>query len=219
MKTLKLFAISMFLLSSAVAQTTYEKTMRSSLEQLFSQGDSKEGLLAVANKLERVAQAEKDKWQPVYYAALAYSWLATKEETLVEKDGRIDKAKQLIEEGLLRSPENVEFVTLQGYTDMLSLSFDPGTRGQTMSTRVFNTFGKAMKMDPENPRAKLFMAQMQHGTAQFFGQDTAAPCELFKSALKSFDEATDNGDFAPNWGKGQAEFMVKSCEEPPVQEN
>lgn len=219
MKTLKLFAISMLLLSPAVAQTAYEKTMKSSLEQLFSQGDSKEGLLAVANKLERVAQAEKDKWQPVYYASLAYSWLATKEETLAEKDTRIDKAKQLIEEGLLRSPDNVEFVTLQGYADMLSLSFDPASRGQSMSTRVFSTFGKAMKMDPENPRAKLFMAQMQHGTEQFFGQDTAASCELFQSALNSFEKATDNGDFSPTWGKGQAEQMVKSCEETAVTEN
>lgn len=209
----------MLLLSSAVAQTAYEKNMKSSLEQLFSQGASKEGLLAVANKLERVAQAEKDKWQPVYYAGLAYSWLATKEETLAEKDGRIDKAKQLIEEGLLRSPENVEFVTLQGYADMLSLSFDPGTRGQTMSTRVFNTFGKAMKMDPENPRAKLFMAQMQHGTAQFFGQDTSASCELFQSALSSFENATDNGDFSPAWGKGQAEQMVKACEKAAITKN
>ncbi len=219
MKNLPLLVICVLALSPVFAQTPYEKTMKASLEQLFAQSNSKEELLAVANKLERVAQAEKDKWQPVYYAALAYSWLATKEETLGEKDGRMEKSKQLIEEGLVRSPGNVELITLQGYDDMLSLSFDPGTRGQTMSTRVFNTFGKAMQMDPNNPRAKLFMAEMQYGTAQFFGQDTSASCELFKSALKSFNEAIDNGDFAPNWGKGHAEYMVKACEGAATTEN
>lgn len=212
MKTLTTLCVLMLALTVANAQTAYERAMKSGLEELFSQTNSKEQLLSVANKMERIAQAEKDKWQPVYYAALAYAWLATKEETLAEQDRRMDQSRKLIEEGLQRSPGNVEFVTLQGYDDMLSLSFDPGSRGQTMSTRVFSTFGKALQMDPENPRAKLFMAHMQYGTAQFFGQDTAASCELFQSALGSYDKARDAGDFSPSWGRGMAEQMVKNCQ-------
>jgi len=212
MKTFSVVALVFLTAIVAEAQTAYEKSMKAALEQLFSQNRSKDDLIGVANKFERIAQAEKDKWQPVYYASLAYSWLATEEGTLEQKDARIDQSRKLIDQGLVLSPGNVEFVTMQGYTDMLSLSFDAGTRGQSMSTRVFSSFGKAMKIDPKNPRAQLFMAQMQYGTAQFFGQDTAPICEMFQSALNSFNNTEEKGDFSPTWGKGMAEQMVKNCE-------
>lgn len=213
MKTFNLAVLIFLTVHIAAAQSAYEKSMKAAMEQLFAQNRTKEDLISVANKFDRISQAEKDKWQPVYYASLAYSWLATEEETLEQKDARIDQSRKLIEEGLVRSPGNVEFVTMQGYSDMLSLSFDAGTRGQSMSTRVFSTFGRAMKMDPQNPRAQMFMAQMQYGTAQFFGQDTAPVCELFKSALSSFNNTKETGDFSPTWGKAMAEQMVKNCEE------
>lgn len=195
----------------ANGQGAYEKGMKEALESLFAPDNSKENLTAAANKLERILQVEQDKWQPVYYAALAYAWLATKEEMLGQQDAKMTQAANLIETGLERSPDNVELITLQGYADMLSLSFDAGTRGQTMSTRVFATFGRAIQMDPKNPRARLFMGQMQAGTEQFFGQGNEASCKTLQMALQNYDLEKDRPDFLPSWGRGMAEHMLKNC--------
>lgn len=208
------FIISFFVGYSACpaqAQTAYEKGMNSAIETLFADQQSQASFLAAANKFERIAQVEKEKWQPVYYTALAYAWLATTQETLSAKDATMEQAKKWIKTGLERAPGNVEFVTLQGYADMLSLSFDPGTRGQSMSTSVFATFNRAVQMDPANPRARLFLGQMQHGTEQFFGQGHEASCETFNKALTNYETAPESSDFSPTWGRGMAEQMVSNC--------
>jgi len=196
--------------TAATAQSQYEKGMKSALGLLFSEEGGKETWQNAANKFERIANVEKGKWQPLYYAALAYAWMATKEETLALQDDKMDRARAFIQTGLEISPDNVELITMQGYADMLSIAFDPGTRGQTMSTRVFQTFGKAIQMDPKNPRARLFMAQMQDGTEKFFGQGNQASCETLKKAVENYEMEKDSDDFLPTWGKGAALQMLKS---------
>ncbi|MEQ8812726.1 MAG: hypothetical protein RIE59_26880 [Imperialibacter sp.] len=216
MKPLKITAVVSLLILFSVAdikaQSPYEKGMRAALEQLFSDEGGKENWQNAANKLERIANVEKDKWQPNYYAALAYAWMATKEETMVLQDEKMNRARKFVEAGLAVSPDNVELITMQGYTDMLSIAFDPGTRGQTLSTRVFQTFVKAIQMDPENPRARLFMAQMQDGTENFFGQSNEASCQTLAKAVENYGRQKDNGDFSPTWGQGAAEQMLKNCQ-------
>jgi ribosomal protein S18 acetylase RimI-like enzyme len=194
------------------AQSPYEKGMKAALEQLFSADGGKENWQNAANKLERIANVEKDKWQPHYYAALAYAWMATKEETLTLQDEKMNRARKFVETGLEVSPDNVELITMQGYADMLSIAFDPATRGQTLSTRVFQTFGKAIQMDPANPRARLFMAQMQDGTESFFGQGHEGSCQTLTKAVENYALQKDNGDFSPTWGQGAAEHMLKNCQ-------
>ncbi|CAD5266506.1 MULTISPECIES: hypothetical protein [unclassified Imperialibacter] len=216
MKTLKITAVvsllALFSVGQTNAQNSYEKGMKGALEQLFSAEGGKENWQNAANKFERIANVEKDKWQPNYYAALAYAWMATKEETMVLQDEKMNRARKFVEAGLEASPDNVELITMQGYTDMLSVAFDPGTRGQTLSTRVFQTFGKAIQMDPTNPRARLFMAQMQDGTEKFFGQSNEASCQTLAKAVENYGRQKDNGDFSPTWGQGAAEQMLKNCQ-------
>ncbi|WP_339815451.1 hypothetical protein [uncultured Imperialibacter sp.] len=218
MKSLKLNTLiallALLLVGQANAQTPYEKGMKAALEQLFSADGGKENWQNAANKFERIANVEKDKWQPHYYAALAYTWMATKEETLSLQDEKMNRARKLVETGLEASPDNVELITMQGYADMLSIAFDPGTRGQTLSTRVFQTFGKAIQMDPTNPRARLFMAQMQDGTESFFGQGHEGSCQTLTKAVENYALQKDNGDFSPTWGQGAAERMLKNCQKP-----
>jgi hypothetical protein len=216
MKTLKITTVVSLLALLAIgeikAQSPYEKGMKAALEQLFSADGGKENWQNAANKLERIANVEKDKWQPHYYAALAYAWMATKEETLTLQDEKMNRARKFVETGLEVSPDNVELITMQGYADMLSIAFDPATRGQTLSTRVFQTFGKAIQMDPANPRARLFMAQMQDGTESFFGQGHEGSCQTLTKAVENYALQKDNGDFSPTWGQGAAEHMLKNCQ-------
>src|SRR5690606_41546361 len=66
---------------------------------------------------------------------------------------------------------NSEIIAVEGFIIMGELSLDPGARGQNLSPLAMQALGRAMELEPENPRAMIMMAQMELGTAQFFGQD------------------------------------------------
>ncbi len=53
------------------AQSNYEKAMTEKINKLEATR-SPEELQALANDFQRIADKEKDKWQPSYYTALAY---------------------------------------------------------------------------------------------------------------------------------------------------
>ena len=123
------------------------------------------------------------------------------------------KALELAKKAKEYSPNNSEVVALEGYVYMMQLAADPNSRGQMLSPKVMQTFGQAMKLDPQNPRAMALMAQMQYGTAQFFGSSTAPACEMAKKSISVFDAEQNEQSFDPKWGKSVAEALIGQCEQ------
>ena len=76
-----------------------------------------------------------------------------------------------------------------------------------------SSFNTAMSLDPKNPRAALFMGQMQMGTAQFFGNGMEESCELIDLSIKLFDEFKPENTLSPSWGKGTAIEWQQRCNE------
>jgi hypothetical protein len=74
------------------------------------------------------------------------------------------------------------------------------------------TFGKAIAMNPENPRALGLLAQMQFGTAQFFGSSTAEACGTATLALQKFETTTSENPLAPQWGKEMIVALKTNCQ-------
>jgi hypothetical protein len=92
------------------------------------------------------------------------------------------------------------------------LTVDPATRGPQYSGLAMQTFGKALGMNPNNPRAMSMMAQMQLGTAKFFNQSPTEACETGKKALEIFNTTPPaENKLAPRWGREMAEAFVKEC--------
>jgi hypothetical protein len=77
-----------------------------------------------------------------------------------------------------------------------------------LSAKIFE---KAISLNPENPRALAMMAQMQFGTAQFFGSPTTDACNTNVKALEKFGTFKSDNPLAPVWGKSMAEGMVEKC--------
>ena len=73
------------------------------------------------------------------------------------------------------------------------------------------TLGKALSMNPENPRALSLMAQMQYGTAQFFKSSTEEACATGRKAVEKFESYKNDNVLAPLWGKESALAFVKRC--------
>lgn len=213
-----LFTIALILCAivSVFAQDSpYQKAMKKEIDKL-NVADSLSKFRQSANGFARISQLNPNEWQPYYYNALAYIYEGLDNSLdLSKKDEALAKAEELIKKADAISPDNSEIVTLEGFKIMAEVSADPNSRGQSLSGVVMSTFGKAMKMDPQNPRAALLMGQMEFGLARFFHSGTEKACGLVKQSQAIFaaqDEEALKAKLAPTWGKGLAEKSAKACQ-------
>ncbi|WKV12699.1 hypothetical protein [Marivirga harenae] len=216
MKTKFTLLAILFLMSSSLwaFDPAYNSAMEAQLKAM-NESTTPADFKAVANGFTRIAQMNPDKWLPDYYAALAY----TRAGFILEgnknaQDDNFKLAEKVIDECIARTGENAELVALKGFALMGELAVDPQTRGQQLSGLVMQAFGRALKLEPENPRAMAMMAQMQLGMARFFGEGPEKACSLAKQSLQYFENegSQDSSDpFAPKWGKESAEAVIASC--------
>jgi hypothetical protein len=74
---------------------------------------------------------------------------------------------------------------------------------------------QAYNMNNQNPRAVLMLAQFNHGSASYMGQDTSESCAMFDEVIKLLDEnkAEESDPFLPSWGRNMASMMQMQCQE------
>ena len=170
-------------------------------------------LVTIANKFDRIGSAEKDQWLPYYYSAYCYILMTTQESDVTKWDDYLNTADANIGKAEVLEANMVEILALKGFSSMMRINVDPAVRGQEYSMKSVGYLQQANQLDEQNPRVILMMAQMQYGTAQFFGSDTAPICDQFKKAVELFDQQSKDSDsILPSWGKPQAQSMVKNCE-------
>ncbi|WP_422359728.1 hypothetical protein [Reichenbachiella sp.] len=212
MKSLNILIVLVFAAMFANGQNKkYIKTMEASIPGIF-QAESLEALDASANKFDRIGQAESSEWEPYYYASLSYVFKAFKIDDLQTKDKALDQALVSLSKASTLSENNSELIALQGFINMIKIGVDPGTRGQTLSPKIMADFGKAMELNPNNPRANLFMGQMLFGTAQFFGTGVGDACALVDKSIALFESEKPESSIAPSWGIYSAKQYKQQCE-------
>jgi len=191
----------------------YEKVMGETLSQ-YKNCKNVEDFQALANKFSMIANAEKTEWLPFYYHAHCYILMSFMEPSdPKKKDDYLDVAEKSIEKILGLAPNEPEAYTLQGFFYTARLVVNPMERGQKYSMLSSQSLGKALGMEPGNPRARVLKLQNEMGTAQFFGKDPSEYCGQSKELLAKCDEYKIKSPIYPNWGKDQAEGIVKGCAE------
>ena len=196
-----------------LASGQFEKAMGENIPAMFA-AQNPEELQAVINNLSRIGEAEGDRWEPYYYSAFGYLRMSEMFEKADDKDKYLDLAMKEVEKGEAIKPNDSELESMRGYIHMIKLTVDPATRGMTYSGLAFTSFQKAIKLNPDNPRAHFLMGRMQYGTAQFMGGSTDEACgSLFKAKVLFEKEEKSENPFAPSWGKkGTEESIQKLCE-------
>lgn len=200
-----------FVWNATANDPAYESAMKKQL-QAMKTIQNPEQSQAVANGFLRIAEVKNTEWLPLYYAAYLQTMAAFRFE--VNKDQYFDQAMELINKADKIAPNNSEITALKGFVIMGKLSVDPMSRGQEMSPLAMQTFGKAIALDKENPRATTLMAQMELGMAQFFGSGPEKACGLARVGLELFtkEEAKVTEDYLlPTWGKREAEQVAGAC--------
>ena len=188
----------------------YIEAMRKNIDSLYK-SQTTDAYQRVINALERIGKAEKTKWEPHYYSSFGYVMMALKENESAAKDNYLDLAMNAAKDARKVEHDESEVAAMEGFVHMIRVTVDPPSRGPQYSAMAFQAFGKALSLNPDNPRALALKAQMELGTAQFFGSPVDDACATMRLALEKFDTFTSENPIAPRWGRETAESMKERC--------
>lgn len=206
-----LIGLLVLLANALFATDKYTETMLRNIDGVYK-AQSVEEYQVFANTFSRIGEAEKTKWEPFYYEAYSYVMISTKETEATRKDASLDSALKALERAKALESSESEIVTLEGFIHMMRVTVDPASRGQRYSALAFQYFNKAIGLNQNNPRALSLLAQMEYGTAQFFGSPTTSACETAARALDKFATIETSNPLAPSWGKAMTEAFKKRCQ-------
>jgi hypothetical protein len=204
-------AVVLISLVSMAQKPEYFQTMGETLGQ-FSTVRSVADMQALGNKFEVIASAEKTEWLPLYYHAHCYILMSFMEQDAAKKDSYLDVAEKSVTKLIEMAPGEAEVFVLQAFYFTGRLVVNPMERGQEYSGLAGQATGKALAIDPTNPRAKMMKIQMDMGSAPYMGLDPKSFCPQAKELLASWDNFKPKSPIHPNWGKDQIEGIVKGCE-------
>lgn len=169
-------------------------------------------LLALSAAFERIADAEKTKWLPYYYAALAqvnaaYMMNMDKPDA-AKSDPMADKADALLNKADALSPNNSEVYVVKKMIATLRMMADPMTRYMTYGPQAEQALQTAAKLNPENPRVYLLQGQDKFYTPEQFGGSKTEAVKLFEMANTKFGSFKPATSLDPDWGRGQVKYFM-----------
>ncbi len=205
-----LFLAAIVLLASKLVLANDDKyidAMQKNIETVYNAQDITE-LQNVVNTFQRIGEAEKTKWEPFYYTSFGYVMMANREKEPSLKDTYLDLALKGIEKAKELKPGESEIVALEGFVHMIRVTVDPASRGQQYSGLAFQTFGKAVAMNPENPRVYLLEGQDKLYTPEEWGGSKTEAKKIFEEAKKKYEAFKPESSIHPVWGKTQLNYFL-----------
>ena len=209
-KLLSTLFIATIAVSGFAQSAKYADAMTKALAEFdtISTGDQ---FMAVANKFERIAMAEKNQWQPYYYSGLARATAVFVYNDNAKTDAILDVAEAHAAKADSLSPSNSEIYVLKSMILGGRIMVDPMTRGQSYGMQSMMLINKAMSLDPNNPRAYFIMGQSLFYTPEQFGGGKTPGCSMMKTAKEKYATFKPAHQFDPNWGEEQVDEMLKQC--------
>ena len=210
---MKIQLLTMLIAITFIAKATDDKftqVMAKNIELVYK-ANTPEELQNAVNAFDRIANAEKTKWEPLYYSAFGNLMMATREKDGAKKDKYLDLAIDALQKAKAIKQDESELFAMEGFVHMIRVTVDPATRGQQFSSKAFESYNKALVLNPENPRALALMAQMEFGTSQFFKGPITEACDTNNKALEKFSSQKPGNLLAPAWGKSMAEELKTRC--------
>jgi hypothetical protein len=215
MKNSIVFLAAFLMTISTFAQSEkYTAMMQKNITEMESTRDGAV-LQGIANKFERIANAEGNQWLPYYYHALCniQMALAAMEKNEGDKMGAfIENAQTSLKKAQGLTTNNSELETLQGYVYMANIWESPMVKGATYGPKASASFEKAMKLDPNNPRPYLLKGQNLFFTPEFFGGGAEKAAPLFATAQEKFDTFEPATVLEPKWGAKTNAYFVQRAE-------
>src|SRR5882672_6296611 len=198
-KTILFFTLLLSL--AAGAQTDkYTQVMQKNITLLDSAKTIDE-LQSLAGTFDRIGDAEKDKWLPYYYAALAQTWIGWNPATK-DKDANSAKINAYLAKAEALE-KNSELYAVENMSATQQMLVDPQSRYMTNGKDAATALQKGLTADPNNPRLYYLQGMSLFGTPSQFGggKDKAKP--LFEKSVALYKSAQPKPLY-PTWGQQQA---------------
>jgi len=211
-KTMLVSAALLFAGFLMAAGPKYYQKMGETLPK-FGECKSIEDYQNLANQFNLIANVEKEEWLPVYYEAQCYILMSFMEQSSsAKKDEYLNAAEVGINKLLTLAPNESEIYTLQAFYYTGRLVVNPQERGQQYGQLSGQSVGRALGIEPNNPRAQFIQLQNEIGTARFFGNDIKPFLAKAQLLLDGWDNYKIKSRLHPRWGKNQVESLVKSLQ-------
>jgi hypothetical protein len=165
-----------------------------------------------ANTFERIANREKSEWLPIYYVAYCYATMTHRSKGNII-DTYCDKAETFINKADSIAPNNSEVYALKGEIAAARISVNPIARAQKYGAQSEIFRNKAKELDPSNPRPWLLEGENKFYTPPAFGGGKNKAKPAFEKALELYKTFKAASVIHPNWGKKEAEYFLKKCDE------
>jgi tetratricopeptide (TPR) repeat protein len=209
----KLLVISIFVLM--IPFTTYSQ-LESNLDSLIIQGKkqlhsslhkwTESDLLNSRAYFERLLISQPDSWLVHYYIGFADSRLVS----FYFSQNNKENAKNYIDDGIkhlrLVIEKKVDFAEAHSLLSSLygnKIGTNP-MLGMTLGPKSGIEMGKAMSLQPKNPRNYLIAGWSTFFTPKIFGGGKKKAKKKFEQAIAYFDSFKVNHPTLPDWGKEEA---------------
>ncbi|HXB05674.1 MAG TPA: hypothetical protein VNW04_01125 [Puia sp.] len=202
------FLVMLVSLAASAQNDKYTQMMQKNIALLDSAKTIDE-LTGLAATFDRIGDAEKNKWLPYYYAALAQTWIGWNPATK-DKDANSAKINAYLAKAEALE-KNAELYAVENMSATQQMVMDPQTRWATNGKDASTALEKGMAADANNPRLYYLQGMSLFNTPPQFGggKDKAKP--LFEKSIALFKSAQPKPLY-PTWGQKQAENQLAQCQ-------
>ena len=209
-KKMKNLIITSVLIVLGILTLNAQNQYSDGMKKAFELWEKKKPTEAIA-LFERIGQAEKDNWIPLYHSTNILIVEAFRSEDKTERMAMLEKAKETIKSAHERSPDNSELLTLEGMLYTGYVAMEPQVYAMKYSQKIMELHDKAIELNPENPRAHANRIEYEMGTARFFKQDLQPFCDRLEKVIPKFEAQNLDIPFCPKYGKERVESIIKNC--------
>lgn len=186
----------------------YIAAMKKNMIQMDSM-KTVDDMVDLTNTFIRIANAEKDKWLPYYYASQLCVLSSFTDSVNSKKDEYLDEADKFLAIADSLQPNESEIYVLKGFICQARLQVDPMSRYMKYGFQMNENFEKAIALDPANPRPEYLKGVTLFYTPEQFGGGAKAAKPVLETSLKKFNEFVPKNELMPHWGKQQVEDFLK----------
>ena len=165
-------------------------------------------LLPQANKMERIAAAEKAEWLPNYWVSYCYMMESYVEKDDDKRDLLLDKADVFVANIEKMKVTNDETEVLKANIANARMAVSPSIRWMKYGSVVEKALENAKKINPKNPRITLLEAQGVFYTPEMFGGGKAKAKPVFEKAMQQFATFKPASAIYPTWGEPTAKWTL-----------
>jgi hypothetical protein len=214
MKKITLFLLGtiIFCFSSFAQDEKYTMAMQEKVVAVDTVRKT-DDLIALSASFERIADAEKTKWLPYYYAALtqvnaAYYLGEADMKKAEQTDPMADRAETLINKAEELSANNSEIFIVKKMIATLRMMPGEMDRYMKYGPVAEKALQTAMKLNPENPRVYLLQAQDKFYTPEQYGGSKEEAKKLLEVANKKYEVFKPVSNLDPDWGRGTVQYFL-----------